>query len=485
MIVIRRSSLAPLVLLLAAVCLAALGCDDGGSNETSDTNEPSDTNTGRDLPVDATGELTIDDLVVVPNPANVLSFFVEWRTDQPASATLEVTCGDDYALTAETGTDTDVEQHAVYIQGLYDGAQCELAVTATASDGVEGRATTTFDVGPLPDFLPSPTVVSSDPTDVEPGWTLVNLNNHFDDVPLTAAIIDVDGRYRWYHRLATSFPGSDNEVRVLPDSSGVLFCGTRAQILPTIVDWQGSARWSANLNMHHDCRFVDEELNVLRYLTDEVGDCPQGIGAGAIIEYDRETEQEVWHWNICEHWLPDTVEPDWSHLNAIEPVAGENAIVISSRSQHSLFKVDRDTGDVVWGLGLNGDFDMANEDLFYRQHAPEVVENGNIVLFDNGRSDVRPYSRLIEIAYDETNMTAEVVWEYVPDPQVFAPIWGDADRLANGNTLGTFGVRRMDELTHLIEVRDDGTEAWHVTFPAGWGVYRADRIAEVPRAIVQ
>jgi len=462
-----------------------LACDDGGGTGedgtdtgATDTNMPSDIPI--DAPVDATGDLAIEDLVIVTNPSNVLSFFVEWKTGEPAAATLSVDCGPDYQTTVETGTDSPLTSHSTFIQGLFDGASCNLRVDATSDSGATGTASTTLDVGPLPDVLPELDVTVLDEGAMEPGWTLTNLNNHFEGVPLTGAIIDPQGRYRWYHVLSTEFAGTDNELRLMRDGTGVLFCGTRKQIQPAIVSWEGSTLWTEQVHMHHDCRFVDDDLQVLRYITDSADGCPEMNPAANIVEYNPWTGEELWRWRLCDHWVPDVLTWRWSHPNTIEGFPDENAFLLSLRDQHTLVKVNRDTEQIEWKLGLKGEIPLSDADQFWRQHAPEIQPDGNIVLFDNGSAEERPYSRLIEIAYDETAMTAEVVWEYAPEPRIFAPIWGDADRLANGNTLGTFGLRESDKITHLIEVDADGNEVWHVETPLGWGAYRADRVTDVP-----
>lgn len=79
-----------------------------------------------------------------------------------------------------------------------------------------------------------------------------------------------------------------------------------------------------------------------------------------------------------------------------------------------------------------------------------------------------------------------MVWEYAPPADLFAPIWGDADRLPNGNTLITFGRRGPDVGSHLVEVDPGGGGAlWQLRFPDGWGVYRADRVIDPPVGFVR
>jgi arylsulfate sulfotransferase len=124
---------------------------------------------------------------------------------------------------------------------------------------------------------------------------------------------------------------------------------------------------------------------------------------------------------------------------------------------------------------------MPPEGFFYHQHAPELQPNGNILLFDNGTG--RPeeqggeFSRALELEVDEENRTARVAWEWRHDPDLYCPIWSDADRLPNGNTLIVFGTRTEGDTTRYVEVAPNGDVVWEVEVcPSGWGTYRAERI---------
>ena len=80
-----------------------------------------------------------------------------------------------------------------------------------------------------------------------------------------------------------------------------------------------------------------------------------------------------------------------------------------------------------------------------------MLENGNLLLYDNGTA--RPeaeggrYSRALELSLDWNSMTATKVWEY--RHEIFSggsPVYkyadkvGEAQRLANGNTLVWYGA---------------------------------------------
>lgn len=414
----------------------------------------------------------------VENPSNVLSRFVSWRTSEPVPTRLEVECGD-YVFTPDYAPSfhgvTPRTDHEVFLMGLIPEARCTLRAVAPT-----GEQTLEIEVGDVPEALPRPEAIYPlDPGPLPSGYALVNLSNAATGHPLTVAMFDWRGRYRWYHVMPVTEPGSDSEVRVVPE--GILVGGLRGLIWPTIVGWDGTVIWQEEFHMHHDIR--PDGPDRFLYLDGSSEGCEGGYWSDEVKLWDRERREVIWSWHICDHYTPPVLESDWSHLNTIEPVPGENALLLSSRNQDLLLKIDRGTGEILWTLGAGGDIQLPAGDEFYRQHAPEILPNGNILLFDNGLEGVRESSRAIEIAYDEQAGTAEIVWEFDPFPAHFTPIWGDADRTPEGNTLITFGRRGPDVGSNLYEeVTDSGY--WELAFPAGWGVYRADRIIDPPAGYV-
>ncbi|MCA9562442.1 MAG: aryl-sulfate sulfotransferase [Myxococcales bacterium] len=180
---------------------------------------------------------------------------------------------------------------------------------------------------------------------------------------------------------------------------------------------------------------------------------------------------------------------DWTHGNAVIYDEDRDVIIFSFRHSDAVVAVDYDYGeeltaeDVAWVLGenTNGDFDDYNhldavgETRYqYHQHAPMVMESGNVILFDNGNerpgTDVNsedpadwPFSRAVEFEIDTTdessdNWTAEEVFSYSAEWYEFAatgsveafttleyaPFVGDADELSNGNILiGNQGLAQI------------------------------------------
>jgi outer membrane protein assembly factor BamB len=167
----------------------------------------------------------------------------------------------------------------------------------------------------------------------------------------------------------------------------------------------------------------------------------------------------VCEWRSWEHLDPETdviVNPqdaraEWTHANAVAELPDGN-FVVSFRLISTIVVIDRRSGDVIWKLG---------PPTLNNQHAPSRLDNGNLLVFDNGThrlDDHLPFSRVLEIDM----ATKQVVWCYQDSPasNFFSPVISNAQRLLNGNTLiceGWFG--------RLFEVTAAGEVVWEYVNP--------------------
>ena len=345
--------------------------------------------------------------------------------------------------------------------------------------------------------LPQVSVHVCDENRMQPGLTLVNFSNRNIGAPVIAAVIEPHGRIAWSHRRwsdqqmwgqTANAPDLRGDIDVRTTEEGVLIGGTNisqgtARIHAALVSWEGSVLWECPvINHHHIHR---DPAGSYVFLLDDKRSFDKFDGkmlvGDQIVEWDPVSNSLLWEWHLFDHHEPEVDRQDYSHANTIEPDPRDNSLIVSCRNMNQLVKVNRQTGGIVWRLGVDGDFEMNPEDLFYHQHSPELQPNGNILLFDNGTA--RPgehggeFSRALELMVDEKNMKAEAVWSYRHDPDLYCPIWSDADRLPNGNTLITFGTRTDGDTTRYVEVTPDREVVWDVELqPSGWGTYRAERI---------
>ncbi|MGB5875670.1 MAG: aryl-sulfate sulfotransferase [Bacteroidota bacterium] len=230
------------------------------------------------------------------------------------------------------------------------------------------------------------------------------------------------------------------------------------------------------------------------------GGHPGAIVAASIVQELDLSRNVVFQWRAWDH-IPITdsyfrltrSNIDYTHINAIDLDADGN-ILISSRNLCEITKIDRETGEIIWRLGgKQNDFTFVGENeanaptYFANQHSVRKLENGNLMLFDNGNLHSPRYSRAAEYAIDEHAMTATLAWEYRHDPDIFASTRGTIQRLPNGNTLIGWGGASLNGDRAATEVRPDKSIVFEMTFPPGmyaYGAYRHVRADSAPSASV-
>jgi hypothetical protein len=93
-------------------------------------------------------------------------------------------------------------------------------------------------------------------------------------------------------------------------------------------------------------------------------------------------------------------------------------------------------------------------DQFYNQHDAHELQNGNIIMFDDGtsrpKSEGGPYARAIEYHLDLKHKILTKVWEFRPKHDLQCEEGGSARRIKNGHTIIDFGASNLD-IKHVIE----------------------------------
>lgn len=175
---------------------------------------------------------------------------------------------------------------------------------------------------------------------------------------------------------------------------------------------------------------------------------------------------------------------DYAHSNAVA-LDDDGNLLLSTRHQDEITKIDHETGDIIWRLGgKKNQFTISSADgitddpTFYMQHdirnLPDGA-NGDISLYDNHNNAVSGDtmgSRAMVFTLDETAMTAELVWQYRNTPDVYANFMGNAQYLPNGNYFIGWGGVSSPVIT---EVKQDGTKVFELRFDAGPLTYRGYR----------
>lgn len=209
---------------------------------------------------------------------------------------------------------------------------------------------------------------------------------------------------------------------------------------------------------------------------------PEAIihGVAVIEEFNAEHEL-VMEWNgwdnlnITDYTHLNLTSPEftWMHVNSIE-IDYDNNILISDRRSDDVIKYNRLNGELIWYLGGPlSDFTILNDPFggFSKQHDARRLDNGNILLFDNGNNHNPPISRAVEYEINEQNHTATMVWEYIHPEHYLALAMGSIQRLSNGNTLINWGTI-PGEGAVITEVDYEKNIVLEITYPNAYHSYK-------------
>ncbi|MFT4625735.1 MAG: arylsulfate sulfotransferase [Myxococcota bacterium] len=218
---------------------------------------------------------------------------------------------------------------------------------------------------------------------------------------------------------------------------------------------------------------------------------------------------------------------DWSHANAVIPTP-DDAWIVSVRHQDALVKLDA-TGRIHWILGTHDGWRAPWSDALlepvgeldwpYHPHAPELLPDGGILVFDNHNYGSTPYdppidrpppqrSRVTVYDVDEEAGTVRQRWTFdeLTDGPVFAFALGDADHLDNGDVLAVWGwVESEQDVAYtsmgrgirgarIVEFEPGAasplvldlrmTSPVYDVQPVGWSAYRAQRVERLHPALM-
>lgn len=161
----------------------------------------------------------------------------------------------------------------------------------------------------------------------------------------------------------------------------------------------------------------------------------------AIVELDAQNNI-VWLWKECVE-ISDTSHIKKTHLNSIFLNEDRDKLFVSARDINTIFRIDRKTSSIESCIGtlLNALAEHYPQRIFYGQHAAQLLNNGNILLFNNntklGKNNT---TSVMEI--NQPNQKNKVVndtfiylYEFENADENYCAKGGDVNKLENGNYL--------------------------------------------------
>lgn len=291
-----------------------------------------------------------------------------------------------------------------------------------------------------------------------------------------ALLMDMDGKilHRWeysFERLWPNLDAGETDVsywrRVhLFENGDILAIFEPFGIFK--LDKNSNLLWGSANNAHHDL-IVRPNGNILTLTRKESSRAVGGGDARTVLEefvseltpggeelrrvsildaFEQSEYRALLH-DVPNHW-------DITHVNSLKLLAADiparipafqpGRVLLSVREIGTVAVLDLNTARIEW----------AAKGQWWQQHEATLVDQGNILLFDN--RSLGKQSRVVE--FDP--VTGGLVWTYggTADEEIFSVYCGLAERLPNGNTLIT-----VSEPGRVLEVTPEHEIVWEFVNP--------------------
>jgi hypothetical protein len=206
-----------------------------------------------------------------------------------------------------------------------------------------------------------------------------------------------------------------------------------------------------------------------------------GVTDSVAQEIDVRTGLVMYEWTSIDHVaLDESYEPslpltttvaspyDYFHLNSIN-LDYDGSLLISSRNTWTVYKVNAQSGQIVWRLGgKHSSFKMGAGTGTAWQHDARELPNGSISIFDNGASPTtHSQSRAIVISLNPATNTATLVGRLTHTPPLVVESQGSMQALANGDWFVGWGQQ-----PYVSEFGPEGQLLFDAHLPSQYESYR-------------
>ncbi len=221
--------------------------------------------------------------------------------------------------------------------------------------------------------------------------------------------IDRDSKLIWTYNLGKK-PHHDLEVT----DDGYIYMLTREEKIIPWIDEKRTVREDFITILDHDGKIV-KNISLLNLMAKSKY---KRLLDGRIKAPDLFTlsQGDIFHTN--------TLEVLDGKLAGKSPLFKKGNLLISLFTIDTIAIIDHTSEEIIWALGSG---------MWKRQHQPTLLENGNILIFDNWYTENS--SKVIEF----NPFTQEISWEYGGNDKnkFYSQFCGSNQRLPNGNTLIT------------------------------------------------
>lgn len=459
-----------------------LGCSNNVNLSQSDIANSDDTAVDNDC-----YEEKITGLKIEENPENVLSCRLSFKTYDKKSVRIRYYSDDHSGYELE---DNDASDHYFFLWGMR--AETDYTIEIYLEDEDEPVETLEFTTGRLPDFIPLMVLEKEIKEKISEGFVLFSFKLiPPEETKAVVLMVDKTGQVVWYFKYEMAGFVVLGDIQYLDETGTILVSIQKGENMVDIpaeeaveIDIEGNVLWKAREkanvfadenSWHHIYELLENDT--IAMLSHEFID---NVMCDIIINVDRDYN-EIWRWHYKDHFEMMECNPDqvcdWAHSNSVSMFPEQKIVYLNSRDQSQFYKIDMNSGDIIWTFGKRGDFTMLGDHpdpWFELAHDPEIkaFDGNEIILYDNGTPQ-RGYSRVIKYRIDDVNMVAEVIFEFDGSKEGkmwYTEYWGDADELENGNVLITIGEFEQGDPSKIVEVSPQGEIVWELSFPENNGL---------------
>jgi hypothetical protein len=309
-------------------------------------------------------------------------------------------------------------------------------------------------------------------------------------------VVDSQGRVVWYARTPGAPLGAARRANgdwvILVPGTGLVAYSPLGEPVASL----SQAQLPGNETIHHDLTVTPRDT--VLFLTYEPRDFGGQILRGeAVWEWDMTANTLHKRWSAFDFLIPAvdggprSVPNDWFHANSLA-LGPRGNVILSLHHLDQVLSLAPDFGSIEWRLGsASSTIATTAEQATSGQHSAREVAPNRVLMFDNGfaRADGSQYSRAIEFELDPATASARTIWQYRPSPDIWSTVISSVRRLANGNSVVTFGappgLLGATGPVALHEVSPAGQVVWRldVRLPGG-GIFQGDPMTTIGGEVV-
>ena len=398
-------------------------------------------------------EAPISNMGIIEHPQVSTVLVVTWNQDFPTRAGwLEFTINGGPPLTSPERERAAGPQREIVLGAPAD-AVVNVRIANRFPEGVVRSEPMTAMTGSLPEGIDDPTLNAFDPSlALDADYLLTSLNTNGERNGY-ALILNRAGRIVWYQE----------PVRGLTLLVPRVARAGNHLILDKDPYWSGSDETATLRKMTIEHEVIKEiPVPYLHHGWDERSDGSIVWGANKS-GFDHE---QLWtvdpQGNYRMIWDSDTWDvPGLVASNTTVWEESTDTVLLTFWTNSTTVEVDFETGEIVRQFGdEDGSWAFLPEDSqFWFAHGNHYTDEHTLLVSSHLLPGQGQEQRIREYALHEESQTLVQIWEYGEGEGLYAPTWGEATRLENGNTLLNTG---SDPL--IREVTMAGETAWEVNW---------------------